>query len=547
MEKISDFILSKDIGEGYFGKVKLGIFKPTNEKYAIKIINKKLMKIKMKKSKFKEIDITKKFNHINVIYVYKVIDTPENYYIVMEYCKNGELFEYISKKERLDEDEASAFFYQIINGVEYIHSKGIAHRDLKLENLLLTEDNIIKIIDFGLSHEFNGKDLLKTKCGSPSYASPELIAQPFYDGFKSDIWCCGIILYAMLCGYLPFDGDEDKDGKDVLFKNIIEGNLEFPKFISELAKDLIIRLLNVDAKERISIPEIKKHPFYLKGKKECKISSVEKKKEENSNQNNLKENIAIDAINNSKFIKDNINDNKYVKKNSHKFHNLSPNYNKNINIITNDHGLYREQINYRNNQILNTEGNTFINPLSMFNASKKNNLIYKLFDTKLSKDILEKNKKNHNNFLSIENPENKTLKPLIKKNLTDKNNSLYYKVFGNSRKYKQSNTLDFLFDKKFQYSNDSRTFGDEVFLRNFRKTLLNKEKIKREKNVNKSNDKYKMKLKVNRFDNIDNFEKRNITLSTENKIKRKNLCLNDKEIYINHIDIIPNNMFSINS
>ena len=547
MEKISDFILSKDIGEGYFGKVKLGIFKPTNEKYAIKIINKKLMKIKMKKSKFKEIDITKKFNHINVIYVYKVIDTPENYYIVMEYCKNGELFEYISKKERLDEDEASSFFYQIINGVEYIHSKGIAHRDLKLENLLLTEDNIIKIIDFGLSHEFNGKDLLKTKCGSPSYASPELIAQPFYDGFKSDIWCCGIILYAMLCGYLPFDGDEDKDGKDVLFKNIIEGNLEFPKFISELAKDLIIRLLNVDAKERISIPEIKKHPFYLKGKKECKISSAEKKIEENSNQNNFKENIAIDAINNSKLIKDNINDNKYVKKNSHKFHNLSPNYNKNINIITNGHGLYREQINYRNNQILNTEGNTFINPLSMFNASKKNNLIYKLFDTKLSKDILEKSKKNHNNFLSIENPENKTLKPLIKKNLTDKNNSLYYKVFGNSRKYKQSNTLDFLFDKKFQYSNDSRTFGDEVFLRNFRKTLLNKEKIKREKNVNKSNDKYKMKLKVNRFDNIDNFEKRNITLSTENKIKRKNLCLNDKEIYINHIDIIPNNMFSINS
>ena len=545
MEKISDFILSKDIGEGYFGKVKLGIFKPTNEKYAIKIINKKLMKVKMKKSKFKEIDIIKKFNHFNVIYVYKVIDTPENYFIVMEYCKNGELFDYISKKERLQEDEASSFFYQIINGVEYIHSKGIAHRDLKLENLLLTEDNTIKIIDFGLSHEFNGKDLLKTKCGSPSYASPELIAQPFYDGFKSDIWCCGIILYAMLCGYLPFDGDEDKDGKDVLFKNIIEGNLEFPKFISKIAKDLIIRLLNVDAKERISIPEIKKHPFYLKGKKKCKNSSVEKKIEEKNNQNNFKENITIDAIkNNNKINNDNMNDNKYVKKKSYEFHNLSPNYNKNINILTNNHGLYREQINCRNNHILNTEGNNFINPLSMFNATKKNNLIYKLFDTKLSNDILEKSKINHNNFLSIENPENKILKPLIKKNLTDKTNSLYYKVFGNLRKNKQTNTLDFLFDRKFQYSNDSRTFGDEVFLRNFRRTLLNKEKIKREKNMNKSNDKYKMKLKVNNF---DNFEKRNITLSTENKIKRKNLCLNDKEIYINHIDIIPNNIFSINS
>ena len=551
MERISDFILSKDIGEGYFGKVKLGIFKPTNEKYAIKIINKKLIKVKMKKSKFKEIDIIKKFNHFNVIYVYKVIETPEHYYIIMEYCKNGELFDYISKKDRLQEDEASSFFYQMINGVEYIHSKGIAHRDLKLENLLLTEDNVIKIIDFGLSHEFNGKDLLKTKCGLPSYASPELIAQPLYDGFKSDIWCCGIILYAMLCGYLPFDGDEEKDGNDVLFKNIIEGNLEFPKYLSNNAKDLIGRLLDVDAKERISIPDIKKHPFYLKGKKNFKKSTNEKNIEEKSKQNNSKENVSIDVIKNYKFNKDNMNDNKYTKKNSYDFHNLSPSYNKNINIVTNKNGLYREQINCKNNQILNTEGNRFINQLSLYNATKKNNLIYKLFDTKINNEIFERSKLNKNNFISIENTENKILKPLIKKNLTDKNNSLYYKVFGNLRKSKQTNTLDFLYDRKFQYSNDSRTFGDEIFLRNFRRTLLNKEKIKREKNLNKSNDNKKIKLKMNNnmdsMNNMDNFEKRNITLSTENKIKRKNLCLNDKEIYVNHLDINPNYMFNINS
>ena len=385
---------------------------------------------------------------------------------------------------------------------------------------------------------------MKTKCGSPSYASPELIAQPFYDGFKSDIWCCGIILYAMLCGYLPFDGDEDKDGNDVLFKNIIEGNLEIPKYISNIAKDLIVKLLNVDAKERITIPEIKKHPFYIKGKKQFKNSSIEKNIELKNNQNNNKENITLDAIKNDTFVKD-MNDNKFDKKISYDFHNLSPNYNKNINIITNNHGLYREQINCRNKQILNTEGNKFINPLSMFNATKKNNLIYKLFDTKLNNQILEKSKINNNNFLSIENQENKILKQLIKKNLTDKNNSLYYKAFGNLRKNRQSNPLHLYFDRKLQYSNDSRTFGDEVFLRNFRKTLLNKEKNKREKNLNKSNDKYRMKLKIN---NIDNFEKKNITLSTENKIKRKNLYLKDnKEIYINHLDIIPNNIFSINS
>ena len=105
----------------------------------------------------------------------------------MEYCKKGELFDYIAEHQRLKEEEASLFFYQLINGVEYIHSKGIAHRDLKPENILLTEDKILKIIDFGLSHEFNGEHFFKTKYGSLSYASPEIISQTFYDGFKSDI------------------------------------------------------------------------------------------------------------------------------------------------------------------------------------------------------------------------------------------------------------------------------------------------------------------------------------------------------------------------
>ena len=170
--EINNYSLEEDIGQGNFGKVKLAIYKPTNEKFAIKIINKNMLKIKMRNVIFKENEIITKFNHINVIYVYNIIDTPENYYIVMEYCKKGELFDYIVKHQRINEDEASIFFYQLINGVEYIHSKGIAHRDLKPENILLTEDKILKIIDFGLSHEFNGEIFLKTKCGSPSYASP---------------------------------------------------------------------------------------------------------------------------------------------------------------------------------------------------------------------------------------------------------------------------------------------------------------------------------------------------------------------------------------
>ena len=265
--KISNYILKGDIGEGNFGKVKLGIFKQTGEEFAVKILNKKMIKEKMKNTVFKENEIITKFNHVNVVFVFDLIEDKENYYIVMEYCKCGELFDYIVEHQNLDEDEAAFFFYQLINGVEYIHSLGVAHRDLKPENLLLTENKILKIIDFGLSHEFNGEDFLKTKCGSPSYAAPEIIKGLPYDGFKTDIWCCGIILYAMVCGYLPFEGDNNK----ILFKNIVECNPEIPDFLSEATQDLISSILREEPNDRITIDEIKRHPFYLRGKKLCHI------------------------------------------------------------------------------------------------------------------------------------------------------------------------------------------------------------------------------------------------------------------------------------
>ena len=265
--QIKNYILKEDIGEGNFGKVKLGISKTTNEEFAIKIINKDQIKIKMKNKIFRENEVITKFNHINVIFVFEIIEDPENYYIVMEYCKRGELFDYIVEHERLTEDEAAIFFYQLINGVESIHSKGIAHRDLKPENLLLTKDKTLKIIDFGLSHEFDGIDLLKTKCGSPSYASPEILRGKPYDGFKSDVWSCGIILYAMVCGYLPFDGETNK----ILFKNIMKCEPEIPDYLNDITQDIILKILTSDPDIRITIDEIKRHPFYLRGKKLCHI------------------------------------------------------------------------------------------------------------------------------------------------------------------------------------------------------------------------------------------------------------------------------------
>jgi serine/threonine protein kinase len=182
----------------------------------------------------------------------------------MEYAGGGELFHYIVKKKRLSDNDVNFFFFQIINGLEYIHKNNIVHRDMKPENLLLTDENskILKIIDFGLSNEFLEGRKLSTPCGSPCYAAPEMVLGKRYSGFKTDVWSVGIILFAMACGYLPF---EDKSN-DVLFKKIIECKLEFPHYISFIHKDLIKKILISNPADRITVEEIKKHSVYIQGR-----------------------------------------------------------------------------------------------------------------------------------------------------------------------------------------------------------------------------------------------------------------------------------------
>ena len=260
--KIGDYIIKKTLGKGTFGKVKLGIHIPSGDKVAIKILEHSKIKEKDDEIRVKrEFEMIQIFNHPNVILVTEIFAYRDSYYIVMDYCEGGELFNYIVRKRSLSEKEASFFYYQIINGLEYIHNLGIVHRDLKPENLLLSRDLTLKIIDFGLSNYFD-KKLLSTPCGSPCYASPEMVSGNKYNGFKIDIWSTGIILYAMLCGYLPF---EDKDN-DVLFSKILKCKLDLPRHLSDDSKDLIRRILVTDPDKRITIKEIKRHPFFLKGK-----------------------------------------------------------------------------------------------------------------------------------------------------------------------------------------------------------------------------------------------------------------------------------------
>lgn len=303
---LSNYHFEQTIGRGNFGKVKLARLRPTNEQYAVKILNKGQIERKNEMHLVqRELKIIKHFNHLNVIYVHEIIEDDINYFIIMDYCENGELFDYIVKKKRLGEEEASVFFYQLINGIEYIHSKNIVHRDLKPENLLLTKNKTLKIIDFGLSTFCNEENGLSTKCGSPSYAAPEIIQKNKYDGFKTDIWCCGIILYAMLCGFLPFEGESNKE----LFKNIIECKIEFPHYLSKLGEGMIREMLNTNPNKRIQIKDIKTSPFYLKGKEYSDYHLWNKKKNKikglhivnsNSEANAIKKHQ--NSINKTKFI-----------------------------------------------------------------------------------------------------------------------------------------------------------------------------------------------------------------------------------------------------
>ena len=257
-----NYILENTIGEGAFAKVKLARHIITGEKVAIKILTKssKSNSINNNISKIhKEINILRRLHHKNIIQLYEVIETKNNLYLVMEYCEGKELFDYIVKRRRLTEREACRYFQQIINGVEYLHLCNITHRDLKPENILLDNKKRIRISDFGLSglnNSYNSK--LSTPCGTPLYAPPEMLKGEKYDGVYTDIWSCGIILYTMIVGDLPYADSKEK----IIYQNIITHNYYYPEFMSDDAVDLIEHMLKINPNQRYGFKEIKAHPWF---------------------------------------------------------------------------------------------------------------------------------------------------------------------------------------------------------------------------------------------------------------------------------------------
>ncbi|XP_050433462.1 maternal embryonic leucine zipper kinase-like [Adelges cooleyi] len=254
--------LGRTIGTGGFGKVKLATHTLTGEKVAVKIMDKTKLGKDLPRVKL-EISALKTLSHPNICKLYQVIETETHCYVVMEYCSGGELFDHIVEKSRLSEMESRRFFRQIISAVSYLHDKGYAHRDLKPENVLLDKDQNLKLIDFGLCAKPQGgmESLLLTSCGSPTYAAPELIKGVKYHGSEVDIWSMGVILYALLCGCLPFESDNI----DELFRKIMKGKYGEPGWLSLGSKRLLRRMLCVDPLHRIRIKELINDPWVKLG------------------------------------------------------------------------------------------------------------------------------------------------------------------------------------------------------------------------------------------------------------------------------------------
>lgn len=271
VKKVGKYELGRSLGEGTFGKVKHAIDTETNEAVAIKILDKeKIQKQNMGNQIKKEISIMKMVKHKNIVHMIEVLASKTKIFIVLELVTGGELFDKIVQVGKLSEEQARFYFRQLIDGVEYCHKLGICHRDLKPENLLLDEHGNLKISDFGLSSLYVGDadgegttrtELLHTTCGTPNYVAPEVLSDQGYDGKKADVWSCGVILYVLLAGFLPFD----ESTIVALFAKIQNADFTYPSWFSPEVRSLIDQMLVADPHARITVANIKNHPWYTSG------------------------------------------------------------------------------------------------------------------------------------------------------------------------------------------------------------------------------------------------------------------------------------------
>ena len=529
-KNIGSFILGEKLGEGTFGVVRLGTHILTGEKVAIKILEKyKIIKQADITRVEREIKILKLLHHNNIIQLFSVIQTQSSIYLIMEYASGKELFDYIVKNKRLSEIESLKFYQQILSGIEYLHKLGIVHRDLKPENLLLDSKKNIKIADFGLSNLYDKNQLLKTACGSPCYAAPEMINGFNYVPIMVDIWSSGIILFAMICGYLPFEDNNN----DILYKKITDGKFYFPNFVSDLARDLIKGILNVDPKKRFDLNKIKNHSWF---------NMINPKINMNEGLLINKVVIPIDF----KIIKEM---EKYGFKKDDCIENLLKN--KHNHITTTFYLILKNKIKKGYESESDLVSKHFIKFIGDYKNSLKNfnyciNDVIKFYQNKFNDSNINKNSKNNYNLINDNNDMSIVHKKLMENNkeIFDLNESISENDFFDEKKEhkKYSSALTDNINKEINVNNNinkneklsikNNTEEDENLINNLSIILNSSKEVTHHKNINSSEFN---KIKNKTFNEYAN----KINMSVENT-HNKNI-INDNEILFNNNNKINNN------
>lgn len=263
LTRIGAYQVGRTLGEGVSGVVKEAKHVETGQQVALKIIHTGKMTDKQKERLQREMTIMKILDHPSVVKLYEIIDLPEfeSTCLVIEFVNGYDLFEVVIQRGQLSERESARYMREIVEALEYCHGQLVMHRDLKLENVLLTKQGKIKVTDFGISNFMKPGILLDTYCGSPFYWSPEMIQRVQYIGPEVDMWSLGVCLYCMVTGLFPWEGSTSKDQ----LQNAVQGKYEAPVFLSDDCKDLLKRLLDPNAKTRCTLPELKLHPWLNDG------------------------------------------------------------------------------------------------------------------------------------------------------------------------------------------------------------------------------------------------------------------------------------------